>query len=62
MTGMQCPQCGAQGVIQQPLAEDKKRAVCSACGWSIILDKQGRKQLLEVPPNDSRRLLTETIA
>jgi len=59
---MNCPQCGNQNVLVEGVGDGKTKKSCQKCGWSTIVESDGRRLLTEVPPPDRRKLLTEVSA
>jgi len=49
---MNCPKCGAAGLLVEASADGKTRTEkCQKCGYTEVKDQQGRKLLTEVVPH-----------
>jgi len=48
---MQCPECGKQLIVENTDPSGKtKRVKCAGCGFSEVIDEQGRKLLTDTMP------------
>jgi len=57
-----CPKCGNPALLVEGVGGGKTRKSCQKCGWSTIVESDGRRLLTEVPQTDRRRLITEATA
>lgn len=56
---MKCPKCDNQNLVLEGLGDGKKKLVCQSCGYSTIVDDEGRHLLTGERglPKDGRQLL-----